>query len=89
MTIKEYKIDFEKIKERVKSTPEVECTGKCYGCQAECINRIPEIPEETAVKILSFLEARKIALQIREVLPEKGRNLDENRNQGYAVKGSG
>lgn len=69
--IKECKPDFEKIKERVKSSSEVECTGKCYGCQAECIHRIPKLPEKVAIEILSFLEARKIALEIREKFPEE------------------
>ena len=63
MIVKECKIDFEKIKERVKSRPEVECTGKCYGCQAECINRIPEIPEEALRALLFSLEVRKTMLE--------------------------
>ena len=69
--IKECKPDFKKLKEPAKSRSEVECTGKCYGCQAECINRIPKLPEGVAIEILSFLEARKIALQIREKFPEE------------------
>jgi hypothetical protein len=71
MIVKECKIDFEKIKELVKSSPEVECTGRCYGCQAMCINRIPKLPEETVIEILSFLKARKLALEIQEKLPEE------------------
>ena len=71
MIIKNYKTDFEKIKERIRSSPEVECTGRCYGCQAMCINRIPKLPEETVIEILSFLKARKLALEIQEKLPEE------------------
>lgn len=67
MTAGECKIDFEKIKERIKSRPEVECTGKCYGCQAECINRIPEIPE----KALSALRALLFSLEVRKTMLEK------------------
>lgn len=69
--IEECKIDFEKVKERVKSSPEVECTGRCYGCQAMCMHRIPKLPEETVIGILSFLKARKIALEIQKKFPEE------------------
>lgn len=35
-----------------------------YDCQAECINRIPKLPEEAVVEVLS-IEARKLALEVR------------------------
>ena len=63
MIVKECKIDFEKIKELVKSSPEVECTGRCYGCQAMCIHKIPKIPEEALREVLLTLEAWKISLE--------------------------
>lgn len=69
--IKECKIDYEKLKELAKSRSEVECTGKCYGCQAMCIHRIPKIPEESIIEVLSVLEAGKIASEIQEKLPEE------------------
>lgn len=69
--IKDCKPDYEKLKERIKSRPEVECTGKCYGCQAMCIHKIPKIPEEALSEVLSVLEAGKIASEIQEKLPEE------------------
>lgn len=69
--IKDCKPDFEKLKELAKSHSEVECTGKCYGCQAMCIHKIPRLPEETVTEVLSVLEARKLTLEIKEKLPEE------------------
>ena len=63
--VKECKPDLKKLKELAESRTEVECTGRCYGCQAECINRIPKLPEEAVVEVLSILEARKLALEVR------------------------
>lgn len=71
MFIKDCKTDFKKIKELVKSSPEVECTGRCYGCQAMCIHKIPKLPEESIIEVLSVLEAGKIASEIQEKLPEE------------------
>lgn len=69
--IKDCKPDFEKIKERVKSSPEVECTGKCYGCQAMCIHKIPKIPEEALGEVLLTLETWKISSEIQQKFPEE------------------
>ena len=69
--IKDCKPDFKKLKELAKSRTEVECTGKCYGCQAMCIHKIPKIPEEALSEVLSVLEAGKKASEIQEKLPEE------------------
>lgn len=69
--IKDCKPDFKKLRELAKSRSEVECTGKCYGCQAMCIHKIPKIPEEALSEVLSVLEAGKIASEIREKFPEE------------------